>query len=172
MSKIVNEPVTTDNEKVNINRNAIEHRATWMGLMMDEAKKAGIDLVPVARSAIQRCGCFHGLNVYKKNMKKPEDLLSFAEVFSSELTLKSFDMEIMKRTEEEFVLHFHYCPLVNAWKKQGLSDEDIDLYCDIAMDGDRKIAASFDTFDFALNSTIAKGNKVCEVCFLKKKNKK
>ena len=171
MSKIKNVPITTDNEKVNINRNAIEHRATWMGLMMDEAKKAGIDLVPVARKAVGRTGCFYGLNVYKKNMKKEEDLLSFAEVFSSELTLKSFDMDIVKRTADEFILEFHYCPLVSAWQKQGLSDEDIDLYCDIAMDGDRRIAESFDTFEFDLRGTIAKGEKVCTVCFLKKQKK-
>lgn len=169
MSKINNKPLTTDNEKVNINRNAIEHRATWMGLIMDEAKKAGIDLVPIARKAVGRCGCFHGLNAYKKNMKKPEDLQAFADVFSSELTLKSFDMEIIERTDEKFLIHFHYCPLVSAWQKQGFSDEDIDTYCDIAMDGDRQIAASFDTFGFELGKTIAKGDKVCEVCFFKKK---
>lgn len=169
MSKITNVPVTTDNEKVNINRNAIEHRATWMGLIMDEAKKAGIDLEQVARKAVGRCGCFHGANVYKKNMKKAESLSAFADVFSSELTLKSFDMEIIERTDEKFLIHFHYCPLVSAWQKQGFADKDIDLYCDIAMDGDRQIAASFDTFDFKLGKTIAKGDKVCEVCFFKKK---
>jgi len=168
MSKIVNVPTTKDNEKVNINRNAIEHRATWMGLIMDEAKKAGIDLEPVARKAVGRCGCFHGMTVYKKNMKTPESLLAFAVVFSSDLTLKTFDMEIVKRTEEEFIIHFNYCPLVSAWQKQGFSDEDIDTYCDIAMDGDRLIASSFDTFDFRLGATIAKGDKHCEVCFLKK----
>jgi len=171
VSKIKNKPITIDNEKVNINRSAIEHRATWMGLMMDEAKKAGIDFEPVARKAVARCGCFHGLTIYKKNMKKPEDLLSFAEVFSSDVTLKSFDMETVKRTEDEFILHFHYCPLVAAWQKQGFSDEDIDRYCDIAMDGDRNIAGSFKSFDFRLGSTIAKGDDYCEVCFLKKKNK-
>lgn len=169
MSRIVNEPVTTGDDRVTINRNAIEHRATWMGLIMDEAKKKGIDLVPVARAAVTRCGCFHGLSVFQKNMKKPEDLAAFAEVFSSELVLKTFDMEVKQQDDDAFILHFHYCPLVNAWKKQGFSDEDIDLYCDIAMDGDRGIASTFETFDFALNSTIAKGDKVCEVCFLKKK---
>ncbi len=169
MSKIVNKPLTSDNEKVNINRNAIEHRATWMGLMMDEGKKAGVDMEPIARAAVGRCGCFHGLNAYMKNMKKEEDLLAFADVFSSELTLKSFDMEIIERTKDKFLIHFHYCPLVSAWQKQGFSDEDIDLYCDIAMDGDRKIASVFETFDFKLGKTIAQGNPVCEVCFKKKK---
>ncbi len=169
MSQIVNVPLTTDNEKVNINRKAIEHRATWMGLFMDEAKKAGIDLVSVARKAVGRCGSFHGVNVYKKNMKKPEDLLAFADVFANEVTLKTFDMEILERSEKKFLVHFHYCPLVSAWQKLGFSDADIELYCDIAMDGDRQIAASFDTFDFELGKTIAKGDKICEVCFLKKR---
>ena len=43
MPKINNEPSILDDEKVTINRNAIEHRATWMGLSYEAAKESGVD---------------------------------------------------------------------------------------------------------------------------------
>ena len=46
-------------EKVNINRKAIEHRATWMGLTYDEGVKAGVDAEGITRKAIARTGLFH-----------------------------------------------------------------------------------------------------------------
>ena len=39
-----------------INRNAIGHRAAWMGLIYDEAVKAGVDIEDVMRKAIARRG--------------------------------------------------------------------------------------------------------------------
>ena len=41
--------------------------------------------------------------------------------------------------------------------------------CDIAMSGDRGIDSRFDDFEFKLGKTIAEGNPVCEVKFLRKK---
>ena len=43
MSKITNDADITGDEMVTTVRGAIEHRATWMGLMCLEAKKAGAD---------------------------------------------------------------------------------------------------------------------------------
>ena len=43
MSKIKNEAKINE-EKVNINRNAIEHRATWTGLTYVEGIKAGLPI--------------------------------------------------------------------------------------------------------------------------------
>ena len=47
-------------ERGELLRGAIEHRATWMGLLIDEAKKAGLDY-GFAHNAVRRCGVFHGL---------------------------------------------------------------------------------------------------------------
>ena len=57
---IKNEAKLTNDVEVNINRAAIEHRATWMGLIFDELRKDGIDPEPAFRRAIRRCGNFHG----------------------------------------------------------------------------------------------------------------
>ena len=56
---IRNAPSKTD-ERTESLRNAIEHRATWMGLLMDEAKKKGLD-TSFAHAAIRRCGVLHGM---------------------------------------------------------------------------------------------------------------
>ena len=48
---IKNEAKITNDVEVNINRAAIEHRATWMGLIFDELRKDGIDPEPAFAAA-------------------------------------------------------------------------------------------------------------------------
>lgn len=147
-------------EKVNINRAAIEHRALWMGLLFDEMVKAGADAEGICRRAVRRCGEFHGAQ-HKANCNGSEDCRVFKEVFLPELGLKTFEMDTVQ-TEKELEVTFHYCPLVSAWKKAGFSDERIALLCDIAMEGDRGIAAS-NGMDFELGDTIAAGCATCRM---------
>lgn len=142
-------------------RDAIEHRATWFYYLVQEAKKRGLDY-DFARDAIKGCGCFHGNNKYTKT----DDLAVFAPEFISENVKNIFEMDTTL-TEEEFNIDFHYCPLVAAWKKLTNDEEEIAMLCDIAMDGDRGIASTFDKFEFHLGKTIAKGDNICEVCFKK-----
>ncbi|ABR50201.1 conserved hypothetical protein [Alkaliphilus metalliredigens QYMF] len=168
MTKINNNPTITNDEKVLAVRGAIEHRATWMSLMIDEAEKAGQDWESMARKAIKRCGCFHGNGISEK-LKDKSDIKEFTELFLSDLVKKLFEMDIVELTEDKLAVEFHYCPLVSAWQKQGESDEKMEILCDIAMDGDRGIGESSDHFEFELGKTIAQGNSVCEVFFHKKK---
>ena len=56
MSEINNKPSVKNDEKVNINRNAIEHRATWMGLSFEAAKESGADAGGILRSAVSKTG--------------------------------------------------------------------------------------------------------------------
>jgi hypothetical protein len=147
-------------------RDAIEHRATWFYYLIKEAEKRGID-VSFARDAIISTGCFHGNNKYTKT----DDLAVFAPEFINENVRNIFEMETTL-TEDEFNIEFHYCPLVDAWKKLTDDELEIDTLCDIAMDGDRGIASAFPEFEFKLGKTIAKGDGICEVCFSKKKKDK
>ncbi len=156
--------ITGDNE-VNINRNAIEHRATWMGLIYDEAVKAGLDAESVCRKAIKRCGNIHGNN-YKAMCKNPADVRDFRDAFLPPLGLDTFEMVVTDCDEGNLKIDFHYCALVNAWKKLGFDDETCAKLCDIAMDGDRGIAQSMGlTLD--LDDTIAKGCATCKLHFHK-----
>lgn len=162
MSIIVNKP-TIDQPIVNVNRNAIEHRATWFYLLLDETRKSGNDFEKIGRAAIHRCGCFHGSEKMFKNCKDSSDMNEFMKVFADDTGEKTFEMEIIECTTDKLSIDFHYCPLVAAWQKLGASDEEIALLCDIAMDGDRGIISQFEGYRFALDGVIAKGNPVCKI---------
>lgn len=155
---------TKSNEKINLFRNAIEHRATWFALMIEEAQKNGLD-TSFAREAIRKCGCFHGENKFPRT----NDLTVFAESFANDDVIDAFEMELKENNEEKLYIDFHYCPLVSAWLKLGLKEEEISELCDIAMDGDRGIISTYPDFEFNLGDTIAKGDDVCQIRINKKK---
>ncbi len=169
MPEIENTPSITDDEVVNVNRNAIEHRATWMGLSYEEAGKAGIDAGRVLRAAVARTGCLHGA-AFKEALEGSVSLEDFAEVFLKPLGIKTFEMEIITKTEDELEIRFHYCPLVAGWLKAGIPPEDIPTLCDIAMEGDRSIAETVG-LDFTLGETIAGGRPTCELRFYRNRGK-
>ncbi|MDR0723004.1 MAG: L-2-amino-thiazoline-4-carboxylic acid hydrolase [Treponema sp.] len=143
-------------------RAAIEHRATWMYLLIEEARKEGLR-VDFARRAITTCGCFHG----KTKFTPTEDLEAFAREFANPQVVDIFEMAVDAQAEE-LTIDFHYCPLVSAWQKLTTDETKIAELCDIAMDGDRGIASIFPTFTFSLGKTIAQGYQVCEIRFKKK----
>ena len=161
---IVNNPSKTEDTRINDLRSAFEHRATWFALLIDEARKQGLD-TDFARNAIRKCGCFHANTKYPKT----DSIQEFAKVFANDNVVNIFEMDVKEASEEKLYIEFHYCPLVEAWKKLGYSDDDIVLFCDIAMDGDRGIAAEYDPFEFHLGRTIAKGDPFCEITFQKVK---
>ena len=166
MSEVKNNNVPTKTDENTIKmRNFIEHRATWMGLLIDEAKKAGLS-TEFAHKAIMRCGCFHGLNKYSRT----DDLTKFAPEFANPDVVDIFEMEILKNDKNTLNIDFHYCPLLAAWRKLGLPEEDMPELCDIAMDGDRGIISTYadEGFSFQLGKTLAKGDNVCEIRISKK----
>ena len=154
---IKNQPTKT-NDRTELQRKAFEHRAAWFALLLDEAKKRGLD-ESFAHDAIRRCGVFHGLNLFPRG----DDLTEFAPAFANEDVINTFEMEILESSDKKLSIDFHYCPLVAAWQKLGVSEEDMATLCDIAMDGDRGIVSTFPKFEFQLGKTIAKGDDVCEI---------
>lgn len=156
---------STINEKeVLKDRAAIEHRATWFYLLLDEARKDGLDWDSFARRAIKRCGCFHGNTMFKD----AENLKDFSNALISDTVKNIFEAEIVEVTDDKFILEFNYCPLVTAWVKQGASEEDIAKLCDIAMDGDRGIVSTLGDYELDLKSTIAEGGDCCRIVIEKK----
>jgi len=158
-------------ELAEVNRAQIEHRATWMGLIYDEMVKAGIDAETIIRRAIKRCGRIHGEQI-KKRCANPKNLEDFIKAFLSDLVKKTFDVNLINsdeaalKTEDSFGITFHYCALVNAWKKLGFDDKTCALLCDMAMEGDRSIAEVME-LQFNLGKTIAQGCPNCELRFKK-----
>ena len=156
-------------------RNFFEHRALWMYLICDELRKKGIDPENAARSAIRRCGLYHGRRALTGLQKASEQSASKAETVQGYGNCRMlqkklfppagkgiFEMEFLKVSDEAFDVDFHYCPLVSAWQKQGCSDEETDKLCDWAMEGDRGIAEAFGC-ELDLPKTIAKGDGVCQI---------
>lgn len=155
-------------ETVAVNRSQIEHRATWMGLIYDEMKKEGLDAEGILRRAIKRTGNVHGEN-FKNQCENPADCNQFCKVFLGTEDLigpQTFAMDQITSDNDNVSVEFHYCALVEAWKKLGFDDETCAKLCDIAMDGDRGIAESMGlTLD--LTDTIAKGCATCKLHFHK-----
>lgn len=164
MSNITNNP-TIKEEKIDLARSCIEHRATWMALIYDEMEKSGCDAEKITRAAILKCGNIHGLG-YKAMCENPESVEDFAGAFLPENGKKNFEINIVDVDAEGLKLEFHYCALVNAWKKLGYDDRKIELFCDMAMDGDRGIAESMG-LTLSLTDTIAKGCATCKLHFHK-----
>jgi hypothetical protein len=136
-----------------------------MGLSYEAAKESGVDGEQILRSAVAQTGCLHG-GLIKEKLSEPVKFNEFADIFLTPLGIKTFEMEIQTRTEDNLEIRFHYCPLVAGWLKAGIPVEDIPKLCDIAMDGDRNIAQTV-RVGFSLGKTIATGHHVCEVNFFK-----
>jgi L-2-amino-thiazoline-4-carboxylic acid hydrolase len=163
MSKINNLP-KNKSPLIKAIRELFEHRALWLYFLYDEATKDGINFEPLARKAINRCGLYQGNNLILKG--KSDSLLSLRKNLFGFVAQKLFEMEIVESTDKTLYIDFHYCPLVNAWKKQNCADADIEKLCDIAMCGDRGIAETYGA-KIDLPKTIAKGDPVCELRFRK-----
>ena len=142
-------------------RELLEHRALWMYLLCDEAKKKGLPPEEYASEAIKRCGIYQGAELRKK-AGGGDSLKGLKKTLFSKFAQWVFEMDIKRCTDDNLDIDFHYCPLVKAWQKQGCSDEEIELLCDHAMCGDRGIAESFGC-TLQLHKTIAKGDEICEI---------
>jgi hypothetical protein len=164
MTGISNTP-TINEEKINLARAGIEHRATWMALTYLEMEARGLDAEGISRAAVRRCGNIHGMAV-KARCTSPGDLNDFNSVFLFEDGRKNFEIQVVDVDQDNLKAEFHYCALVSAWKKLGLPDEKIALFCDIAMDGDRGIAETMG-LTLEISDTIAKGCRTCRLHFSK-----
>ncbi len=164
MTTIHNEPhAFTEDPVAKALRAGIEHRATWMYLLMDEARKQGLDWDDFARKAITRCGHFHGAQKVEA-CSDVRNLKEFYPCFINEDTAKALEVEPLEICEDHMQVAFHYCPLIAAWQKQGCTDEEIAWLCDIAMDGDRGIAEECG-LEIDIEKKIAEGDECCLISF-------
>ena len=163
-----NKPKNTDDPVTNKLRKAFSHRALWMGLILKEMKERGLDWESIGHSAVFKTGCMHGEGI-KDQLNSPDSMIEFGKTFLNEDVIKIFEMDIKKLDENELTVEFGYCPLVTAWTQAGIEGEMLDKLCDIAMSDDHEIDSQFKNFEFRLSKTIAQGNKMCEVAFLRKK---
>ncbi len=139
-------------------RAAVKDRATWFALLYKSFKEVlpETEVQKAARKAIYEFGRL-------KAKKDPAD-------FSPELWVKRhvdkgsylvFDSDVEVNAEGA-VQQMKYCALVEAWKAMGCSDEEIDLFCDIAMEGDRGRADAHGV-RMELEERIGRGDPYCKL---------
>jgi len=151
-----------NNKIIKAIRGLLEHRAAWLYLLLDEARKRGYSTEDFAKSAVMKCGCFQGDQlIAAAGTKSLKGLKKTLFTLPARLV---FEMKILACTDDQLDIDFYYCPLVAAWQAQGVTDEEIAKLCDIAMEGDRGIARSFGC-ELELGETIAKGYTRCEIRF-------
>ena len=162
---IVNEP-KLKNPLLMAIREQLEHRALWMYLLCDEAKKKGLEHQDYAPQAIKRCGLYQGANLRQK-AGGGESLKGLKKTLFTKPAQLVFEMKILESTDDKLSIDFHYCPLVKAWQKAGCTDEEIAMLCDIAMCGDHGIGECYGSV-LDLPKCIAKGDDCCALRYHKK----
>ena len=139
-------------------RAAVKDRATWFALLYKNFKEVlpEEEVQKVARQAIYEFGRL-------KAKKDPAD-------FSPELWVRKhmekgsflvFDSDVEVNAEGA-VQQMKFCALVEAWKEMGCTDEEIDLFCDIAMEGDRGRADAHGV-RMELEERIGRGDPYCKL---------
>lgn len=136
----------------------IEGRAIWFHLLIEAAEKQGVDIEKLTEDAIFT----FGVNLYKD--KKVNNAKEFVALMTEEGPgREAFDQEVIKNEEEESIAYFHACPLVNAWRKYGLSNERIRYLCDLASKGDFGRVSNFPHISMEFPKKIGYGDDHCEL---------
>ena len=164
MSNVKNDP-KYKNGLLQAIRAQLEHRAYWLYLLCDEAKKRGLDPRDFASDAVKRCGLSQGADLVKKG--NTDSLKGLRKTLFTKAAQFVFEMKIIESTDDVLSIDFHYCPLVKAWQKAGCSDEEIAMLCDIAMCGDHGIGECYGSV-LDLPKCIAKGDDICALRYHKK----
>ena len=151
MNKLPKETI----EKV---RAAIKDRATWFALLYHAFAEALPEdqVEALSRKAIRDYGRYKG-RLDGKKLTAEEMMERFqasggAEIFSAKLKFEDDGVEN----------RVYVCALVEAWKEMGLPPEEVDLFCDIAMEGDRG-RAEYHGLPLSLAETLAKGDDFCRI---------
>ena len=121
-------------EKTLAERSRIEDRATWLYFFMKEME-AEFDkekAETVARRAVRRFGELK--DDLAGNPSTPDDWIDKHARGSNPAV---FEKEIPDGTPEDRCFRMHYCALKAAWEKLGATGDELDLLCDVAMEGDR-----------------------------------
>lgn len=137
-------------------RAAIKDRALYLALLLRSFSKSipSAQVEASARKAIFEYGLIKG-----KRDNQPMTPETWVDSHVSKGSAAVFKSSIIK-AEETCEQRMTFCPLVEAWKELGCSEKEIDLLCDIAMEGDRGRAA-FHAIPLEITQRLAKGDPYC-----------
>jgi hypothetical protein len=139
-------------------RAAVKDRAIWFALLYRSFREAlpQEEVERLARRAIREFGRM-------KALKDPEDFCPRAWVQRHVEKGSSlvFDSDV-ESGQDHALQRMKHCPLVEAWREMGCTHEEIGLFCDIAMEGDRGRAEAHG-LHMELTQRIAKGDPHCKL---------
>ncbi|MCX7842577.1 MAG: L-2-amino-thiazoline-4-carboxylic acid hydrolase [Clostridia bacterium] len=153
------EKMFTQEELTNAFRSAIEDRAKWFYLLYKHTPE-GFDAI--AEKAITEFGIAKG-----KGLGECSTAKDFANGILSGHPNKAFAMEPVKLEDDESIIKFHYCALVEAWKKLGCSKEEIAHLCDLACFGDYGMVSVFPNLKLEFKQLLSRFEDCCEMCITK-----
>jgi hypothetical protein len=145
-------------------REAIKDRALYLALLYRNFSKAlpAEQVEKLARQAIFEYGTLKGIR--DTNKITPE---TWVDLHVSKGSAAVFKSQIIKETDH-CEQRMTFCPLVEAWQELGCTREEINLFCDIAMEVDLGRAA-FHKIPIEITHRIAVGDSYC--CLVLKQTK-
>lgn len=146
--------------------NGCAQRAAWFDRLLKAAEAQGCDIEKLTDDAIFTFG---QEAVPESHGQNPRDFLKL--MTADKVFFELFGKEIIEDTEDRCVLHFHNCPLVSAWRKQGLAPERVDRLCDLANKGDFGKADRFQNVKLTIPKRLGGGDAYCELCIEKREEK-
>jgi len=147
------------NETTEAVRSAIEDRATYLFFLLKEMETAlgPEEAERLASQAIYRYG--------QTKAQRMGPLATPADFIAHQMRpgrQEIFDKEAIEAGETRGEVRFHYCPLVEAWKRLGATPEELARLCDIAMQGDHGML-SHRPMTLELPHSIARGDPYCQL---------
>lgn len=115
-------------------REAIAGRGDYLYYIYKQMEKEGIeDRKGILARAIHDWG---DARAAAAPVGKPCDFVSKLELGNHP---DVYERKIVSSDEKEGIVEMGFCPLVNAWRESGATDEEIVTLCDIACEGDYAI---------------------------------
>lgn len=156
------EKMYTQKEFTDAFRAAIEDRARWFYLLLKYAKEQGADTKKMAEKAITEFGKMKG-----KAIGKAETAKDFAYAIYSGPAKDAFAMNAVKLDDDESIIEFKYCALVEAWKKLGCSSDEVAELCRLARYGDYGMASCFPNIALKFDKLLSEGQDCCKMVITK-----
>jgi hypothetical protein len=147
-----------DQETITKVRAAIKDRATWFALLY----RAFAESLPEEKvEAAARKAIFEFGRIKAKSDPTPFNARGWVDKHIEKGSAEVFASEV-EFLDGRAIQQMKQCPLVDAWREMGCTPKEVDLFCDIAMEGDRGRAAAHD-IRMQLDETLAKGHDRCRL---------
>jgi len=146
-------------------RGCMKDRGLYLALLMRSFSKVlpKDQVEKLAREAIYEYGQYKG----SKDKLHPITAEEWVEDHVSRGMADVFESKITKE-ENCCKQEMTRCPLLDAWRELGCTPEEIDLYCDLAMELDRS-RADYHHLEWDIPLRMGKGDSYCAVILKNKK---